>query len=151
MSLNGPAASGEPVQLTGTTTFGAENVERLFAAHSKSMGGVLELSSWLIAEPSNPADAKAIAVHVEGERIGYLPGHLAAGMSIGTSEPYPCRVQLWGEQSEKRLRVIGWVAAGSTSPKWPHNLENPPAISTKDERVARSAAITKMVDDALTG
>lgn len=150
MSQNGPAASGEPVRLTGTTTFGAENLERVFAAHSKSLGGVLELSGWLIAEPSNPADTNAIAVHIEGERIGYLPGHLAARISIGTSGPYPCRVQLWGEQGEKRLRVIGWVAAGSSSPEWPHNLENPPAISTKDERAARSAAMTKMVDDALS-
>jgi hypothetical protein len=151
VSHNGTDARGEPVRLTGTTTFGAENLERVFAAHGKSLGGVLELSGWLIAEPSNPADANAIAVHVEGERIGYLPGHLAARISLGTSEPYPCRVQLWAEQSEAQFRVIGWVAAGSTSPKWPHNLENPPAISTKDERVARSAAITKMVDDALNG
>ena len=82
-----------------------------------------------------------------------LPKHLnfAARISLGTSEPHPCRVQLWAEQSEEQLRVIGWVAAGSTSPEWPHNLENPPAISTKDERAARSAAVTKMVDDARTG
>lgn len=148
---NGSSDGGEPVRMTGTTTFGAENLERIFAAHRQSQGGVLELPGWLIAEPSNPADSNAVAVHVEGERIGYLPGHLAARISLETSEPHPCRVQLWGEQSEEQLRVIGWVAVGSTSPKWPHNLQNPPALSTKDERAARSAAVTKMVDDALTG
>lgn len=148
---NGSSDGGEPVRMTGTTTFGAENLERIFVSHGQSLGGVLELAGWFVAEPSNPADANAIAVHVEGERIGYLPGYLASRISLGTSEPYPCRVQLWGQRSEERLRVIGWVAAGSTSPKWPHNVQNPPAISTKEQRAAQSSAITKMVDEALTG
>jgi tetratricopeptide (TPR) repeat protein len=114
-------------------------------------GGKLDVQGWLIAEPENPVDANAVAVHTDGERIGYLPSHLAAQLSLKPNDPYPCQLQLWGEEKKGKLRVIGWVAAGTGVVAWPHTPQNPPPISPEAERAARANAITKMVDDALEG
>jgi len=143
--------TGEPVRMTGTTTFGAKNAERLFRAHDKGDGGLLELPGWLVGEPENPADSHAIAIHVEGEKVGYLPGYLAARIQLTPDDPVPCQVQLWGEITKNKLRVIGWVAVGSEPVTWQHTLDNPPPITTEAARKAQSTAITHMVDEALTG
>ncbi|WP_328320471.1 hypothetical protein OHA70_21880 [Kribbella sp. NBC_00382] len=135
--------------MTGTTTFGAEALADLFIAHQAPEGGVLELPGMLIAEPENPADASAVAVHVQGARIGYLPGYLAQ------EEPFDdvgsCRVQLWAAQTDKGLRVRGWAAWGGETIAWPYTTSNPPAVTVEDRRVEAAAATSTMVDEALRG
>lgn len=145
-----PGADGEPVPLSGTTTFGARALESLFAAHG-NRNGPLELPGKLVPEPWNSADPHAVAVHVEGERIGYLQGGLAKHLDLAHGDVRTCMVQLWAAQEQDRLRVIGWVAAAPGPVDWPHSSTNPPAVTITDQRAARAVATRRMVDDALTG
>lgn len=143
-----PFSAAIPVEMTGTTTFGAENLLALFTAHDQPDGGLLELAGQLIPEPENPADPHAIAVHVKGARIGYLPGYLA------NQAPHPdeideCQVQLWGAPQSGTVRVRGWVARGTATVAWPHAASNPPPVTTVQRRAEQAAQITEMVDDAL--
>lgn len=135
--------------MTGTTTFGAGNLERLFTAHELAEGGLLELSGYLVPEPDNTADPNAVAVHVEGERIGYLPGHLAEGAPQG-DRANVCRVQLWGASTSEGLRVRGWVARGGGNVAWPHSPTNAPAVRIEERRAEESANTSRMVDAALS-
>lgn len=138
----------EPVELTGTTTFGKDNLETLFAAHHLASGGLLELPGQLVAEPENPADSNAVAIRVEGSRIGYLPGHLAAQDS-NWFHLTECRTQLWGVSTPKGLRVRGWVALGSGPARWPYSSENRPAITPAERNAEQAADISAMVDQAV--
>ena len=142
--------SGEPVKMTGTTTHCAAGAGALFHGRGQNAGGVLELGGQLIPEPENPADPSAVAVHVEGDRVGYLPGYLAGQLDLSTGGLLPCQVQLWGATDRGQLRVIGWVAHGVAPVVWPHSERNPPAVTVADQRAERAAATTDMVDEALT-
>jgi hypothetical protein len=142
--------SGEPVKMTGTTTYGAAGACALFHGRGKYTGGLLELAGQVVPEPENPADPSAVAVHVEGDRVGYLPGYLAGQLTLAPGDLLPCQVQLWGAADRGQLRVIGWVAHGTGHVAWPHTAQNPPAVTVADQRAERAAATTDMVDDALT-
>jgi len=139
-----------PVEMAGTTTAGAGNVARLFAAHGQADGGLLEMLGRLVPEPDNPVDPNAVAVHVEGALIGYLPGYLAE-RAPHFDQVDGCRVQLWGTTTGKGLRVRGWLAWGEGPVAWPHTEANPPAVTVEERRVERAADTTRMVDDALAG
>jgi len=145
-----PSKASIAIEITGTTTFGAENMGALFAAHGLSAGGLLELSGQLVPEPENPADPHAVTIHAEGARIGYLPGFLAkeAAHPDQTDE---CQVQLWGTSQGSSVRVRGWVARGTGAVAWPHDAANPPAVTIQERRTEQSAEITNMVDEALEG
>jgi len=137
--------------MSGTTTVGADNAGAIFVDRRLTSGGMIELRGVLVAEPTNPVDANAIAVHVNGARIGYLPGFLAREIDLPDAVEHPCRVQLWAEPFQGSLRVLGWVADGDKAPVWPHSPSNPPAITPADQRAHRQAAVSKMVSDALEG
>lgn len=143
--------SGEPVKMAGTTTFGAAGAGAAFHARGMYSGGLLELPGQLVPEPENPADPSAVAVHVEGDKVGYLPGHLSAQLALAPGEVLTCQVQLWGAPDRGNLRVLGWVAHGAGPVAWPHTDENPPAVTMSDQRAERAAATTTMVDEALGG
>ena len=76
-----PALDGQQglVKLSGTTTFARDAITRLAQRHAIDKGGHLEMQGSLQREPDNPADPKAVAVHVEGEKVGYLSGLCCAG------------------------------------------------------------------------
>lgn len=148
---SGFTAAGEPVKMAGTTTVGAEAAAALFAAHGLPDGGVLEQVGHLVPEPGNATDPGAVAVDVEGARVGYLPGHLANLLDLAPGHALPCQVQLWAAPDRGRLRAVGWVAYGDRPATWPHTPSNPPAITVADQRTQRAAATTAMVDDALGG
>lgn len=150
VELAGPgrADPAAPLEMTGTSTVGADNLNFLFKAHGVAQGGVLNLPGELVPEADNAAYPGAIAVYVESSRIGYLPSWSANLMPalgpIGT-----CQVQLWAAQTPKGLRVRGWVATGQGRVSWPHTLANPPAITAEEQRAQRAAATSRMVDEAL--
>lgn len=144
-------AADEPVKMAGTTTYGAEAAGALFVAHGLAGGGMLERPGQLVPEPDNVVDAGAVAVHVEGARVGYLPGYLANRTQIAPGQVLPCQVQLWAADEGGQLRVQGWVAYGDGRVAWSHSAANPPAVTAADQRQARVAATTAMVDDALGG
>ncbi len=139
----------EPIEMTGTTTVGSDALVNLFASYGLGGGGLLEERGQLVAEPSNPADPNAVAVHVLGYRIGYVPGYIARTLQL--PRPLDCQVQLWASTTTKGLRVRGWVAAGTHPPVWPHTQVNPPAVTVEERRAEQAANTTYMVDEALGG
>jgi hypothetical protein len=143
--------SGEPAKMASTTTTGADAAAALFRAHRQEHGGLLQLRGQLVPEPANLADPNAVAVHVEGERLGYLPGHLAQQLALAAGGALPCQVQLWGAPDKGTLRVVGWVAPGDGPVAWPHTVQNPPPVTIEQRRQAQAAATTRMVDEALGG
>lgn len=146
-----PATKATPVKMTGTTTFCKDAAHALFVSRGLPEGGMIETEAELVAEPNNPADSSAVAVNVEGARIGYLPGYLARNSGITSERPALGQVQLWGTPSKGSLRVIGWVVATRSPISWEYGPHNPPPITTKQEAAKRQEATTKMVDDALQG
>lgn len=101
------APGGEPdlVKLSGTTTFAREAITRLAERHRVADRGYLETSGTLQREPDNQADPNAVAVHVEGERIGYLPGYVAARVDLSTTGSRAVAVQIFTELLPKGLRA----------------------------------------------
>jgi hypothetical protein len=65
------------VEVAGTTTFSKDAVRLLADRKGLAERGVLEVDAQLQREPGNTADPAAIAIRVEGERVGYLPSFLA--------------------------------------------------------------------------
>lgn len=143
-----PALS-EPVEMTGTTTHGAPALADLYAWVGQADGGLLERRGRLVPEPENPVDPNAVAVHVGGARVGYVPSFIARG--IPRDRALDCQVQLWASPTPKGLRVRGWVVAGERPARWPHTAANPPAVTIEDRRTERAADTTRMVDQALAG
>jgi hypothetical protein len=130
------------VELSGTTTNSREHCQRVFAGAGYLNGGLLYRDGALVAEPTNPVDSDAVAVQVEGTRVGYLPAWVAAQvrsvLADGTSVP----VQLWGKENDGdvRVRAFAWLGAGE--PAWQYDATKPAPVTTaeKKEEQARSAA-----------
>ena len=148
--VTGELANG-PVTLTGTTTFGKSESQALFRSRGLGDGGMIEAQAVLVSEPSNPADPAAVAVHVEGARIGYLPGFIATSSGISGGASIDGQVQLWAALDKGDLRVIGWVAATRNRVTWEYSPANPPPVTIEQQTAAKSTATTHMVDDALNG
>jgi hypothetical protein len=140
-----------PIALTGTTTHCADAIANLFISRRLTTGGMIETPGFLIRQPDNPADPNAVGIHVEGERIGYLPGFLAADLPLANHEVAQCQVQVWASRQASGLRAIGWVAASGQKIEWPHNRTNPPAVIPKAQNEERVAAVSAMVEEALQG
>ncbi len=148
--LSGPTFDFDsPVEIAGTTTTDAGSLTELFASHGLADGGLLEVAGQLMREGSNPVDPNAVAVHVQRHRIGYLPGYMAA--HLPPDKLGECRVQLWGANTPKGVRVRGWVSSGYGPAAWPHTAANPPAVTTEERRNEQAAATTRMVNQALAG
>jgi len=130
------------IELSGTTTNSREHCQRVFVGAGYRNGGLLYRDGALIAEPTNPVDSNAVAVHVDGARVGYLPGWLAARMSTGLAGGASVPVQLWGKESDGvvRVRAFAWLGAGE--PVWQYDATKPAPVTTaeKKEEQARSAA-----------
>jgi len=140
---------GVAVEMTGTTTFGVDEARVLFASRGQGAGGMVTVAASLVREPENPVDPDAVAVHVEGARIGYLPSGFAEQAPVAVGEPAPCQIQLWAVTEDGKLRTRGWVWWGTSTPAWPHSSENPPPLTRDRRRAADAAATTRMVDEAL--
>lgn len=138
------------MKMAGTTTAGADAAAALFGSRGMFTGGRVELAGQLVPEPGNPVDPNAVAVHLEGDLVGYLPGYLAAQAAFAPGDVCACSVQLWGAPDRGRLRVLGWVALGPGPVAWPHTDANPPAITITEQRAERAAATSAMVDEGLT-
>jgi hypothetical protein len=145
------ALAAAPVALAGTTTFGKSEAQALFISRGMGAGGMIEAHAVLVSEPSNPADPAAVAVLVEGARIGYLPGAIARASGIGGGASVEGQVQLWAALDKGELRVIGWVAATQGRVAWQYGPGKRQPVTVEQKTAARVTATTRMVDDALTG
>ncbi|MDL9980078.1 HIRAN domain-containing protein [Microbacterium sp. ASV49] len=139
------------VKLTGTTTFAKDAITRLAERRGVASGGYLEVGGTLQREPENQADPMAVAVHVEGEKIGYLPGYLARVIDLSTSGARSVRVQIFTQLLPKGLRAEAWAWLGDGAPEWQWSESNRPPLSSGAKVAAHQADIDKMVADALAG
>lgn len=137
--------------LSGTTTTCRNAILALAARHDQGDQGYLELPGSLQREPENPVDPEAVAVMVEGERIGYLPGYLTAAADVSTIGSRAVRVQIFTEVVPKGLRAEAWAWLGSRSPQWEWTRTNRPPMSSKAKAMAQHDDRQEMVRDAVAG
>lgn len=139
------------VSLSGTTTFGREAITTLATRHGIADGGYLELPGSLQREPDNKADPNAVAVIVEGERIGYLPGYAVDVAQISKVGARAVRVQIFTEMLPKGLRAEAWAWLGSKAPQWEWSEKKRPPMSSKAKAKASHDGSSQMVREALAG
>lgn len=139
------------VKLTGTTTFAKDAITRLAERRGAGAGGYIETSGTLQREPDNQADPHAVAVHVEGEKIGYLPGYLAKLVDLSTSGARPVQVQIFTEVLPKGLRSEAWAWLADGPAQWQWSETNRPPLSSGAKVAAHQQGIDQMVTDALAG
>lgn len=137
------------VSLSGTTTFGREAITALAARHGITDGGYLELPGSLQREPDNKADPNAVAVIVEGERIGYLPGYAVDVAQISKVGSRAVQVQIFTEMLPKGLRAEGWAWLGNKAPQWEWSEANRPPMSSSAKAQAEHAGRRSLVQQRL--
>jgi tetratricopeptide (TPR) repeat protein len=112
--------------------------------------GFLEVEARLQREPDNPVDAEAVAIVVEGEKVGNLPSYAARsfplpeGASVGV--PYQLHV-LRGEKWAGKAFV--WLGRGK--PQWMYSASNPPPLASRERTLATAKRQSHMVKEALEG
>ncbi|WP_169173214.1 hypothetical protein [Bifidobacterium oedipodis] len=116
------------VQLSGTTTSCKDSVLRLAQRHGIDHDGFLEIAGKIQREPDNPYDDKAIALYIEGERIGYLPSMYRNYVVLpeGTVRSVP--VQLFTAMLPKGLRGEAWIWIGDGRSEWEWSRERRPRV-----------------------
>lgn len=149
LTLGGPSVEGL-VKLSGTTTFGKDAMSALLARHPGPGRGMLFFNGVLQREPSNPVDPDAVGVFVEGERIGYLPSHVAKVLSLSVEGAATIPLQVFYIRDagmSPRAEAWGWL--GSGSPEWQYSEASPPPLTASEKRLASQAVTNQMVEDAL--
>lgn len=139
------------VQLAGTTTNSKQSIAALVKRRDPHDTGYLELDGALQREPDNPVDPDAIAVHVEGERVGYLPGYVAAAVDLSEAGSRLVRVQLFTQLLERGLRVEVWAWLGEGTPQWRWSEAERPPLSQGAKVAAKHRQTDAMVESALAG
>jgi hypothetical protein len=84
-----------------------EAMGRVFAR--RAVAGVTISAGQLVPEPDNPHDANAVAVMVEGERVGYLKRDVAASYSAVLQElgkPLECRIRIQRQDASSGERLL---------------------------------------------
>ena len=111
---------------------------------------MLLLNGVLQREPDNPADPQAVAVLAEGERIGYLPSHLAKLIDLSAEGAATIPLQIFCTRdagTHPRAEAWGWL--GSEPPEWHSSETSPPPLTAAEKRLATQVATNQMVVAAL--
>lgn len=138
------------VEVAGTTTFAKEAVAALADRNSLAGRGYYEGNAQLQREPENPVNPQAVAVLVDGEKVGYLPSYAAAEMALPAGGSEPARYQLHVLRDHKLLaKAYAWL--GSGEPEWPYTEENPPALTSRERIDSTHLRRSEMVRAALEG
>lgn len=137
------------VKLAGTTTFAADAIKRLADRRALVGRGLLEENSVLEREPRNEADPSAVAVLIEGERIGYLPSYVARVLPLDTSASLEVPVQLAYLVEDELIRAEAWVWLGESPPQWQYGADNLPPLKPREKRAAEHHKRREMVAEAL--
>ena len=137
------------IPLSGTTTFARAAITALATRHGIGDGGYLELPGSLQREPDNKADPNAVAVIVEGERIGYLPGYAVDVARISEVGALAVRVQIFTEMLPKGLRAEAWGWLGNKAPQWEWSEKKRPPMSSNAKAKASQDGSSQMVREAL--
>lgn len=139
------------VQLAGTTTTSKESIGALVKRRDPRDTGYLEIGGVLQREPGNKVDPDAVAVLVEGERVGYLPGYVAKSLDLSESGARTVPVQIFTQLLERGLRVEAWAWLGEGSPRWQWSDAKRPPLSQGAKIAARHNQTDSMVKSALAG
>ena len=143
------AQQGGVTKLAGTTTNGKQAVMRLAIRHGIDAGGYLEIQGKMLREPGNEYDPAAIAVYVEGERIGYLPGGMADVVRLEVATSEPIMLQLFTKVLTDGLRGEVWFWIGDDAPQWEWSEDHWPPLSPEEKRIANHQATEEMLAEAM--
>lgn len=138
------------VEITGTTTVARDAVTTLVTRHALPDRGMLECAGTLQRETDNPVDPKAVAVHIEGERMGYLPSYVARDLPLPAGEAWPVQAQLFSIAEPKGARARAWVWLDQGAPQWEYSVGNPPPLTIEEKRLADQKGRSEMVTEALS-
>ncbi|NTW40875.1 MAG: hypothetical protein HGA44_13510 [Cellulomonadaceae bacterium] len=137
--------------LSGTTTFGRDAIDATLARRGLSVPLHVELDGVLQREPDNRADPHAVAVLIDGERVAYLPSHVAQRLDLPSGASQRVRIQLFAKEQDGRTRAVGWAWLGTDEPKWQFGLGNWPAITRDETRAAQHSARRDLVTEGMRG
>lgn len=136
------------LEVAGTTTFANDAVATL--ADRKVLGerGYFEGLAQLQRDPDNPVDPQAVAVLVDGEKVGCLPSTAGKNLPLpaGASRPVPYQLHVLREQ---KLLAKAYVWLGPGAPEWLHPRGNPPALTSRERINDSHVQKTSMVREAL--
>ena len=145
------------VLVAGTTTFAREAVEALAQRHNMQTRDMIELPATIERDPNNPVDPRAVAVVVEGEKVGALPTFISHALPISDGVSEPVIYQLWALREDgKRIKAKAHVWIGSNAPVWTYTERHPAPLLTdeqaceKQER-ARAIAAQNLAPDTPLG
>ncbi|WP_285247487.1 hypothetical protein [Pseudarthrobacter sp. efr-133-R2A-89] len=136
--------------MAGTTTFAADAVAALADREGMGERGYFEGQAQLQRDPGNPVDRNAVAVLVDGEKVGCLPSYAAKDLPlpVGASHPVPYQLHV---AAGKKLLAKAYVWMGAGEPEWAYSRENPPALTAKERINDSHTQKTEMVREALQG
>jgi hypothetical protein len=140
----------ECLEVAGTTTFTRDAVVALADRHYLGTRGYYEGPAQLQREPDNRADRNAVAVVVEGEKVGYLPSPANRGMGLKPGASAPAIYQLHTLRDTK-LKAKAFVWLGDGQPEWDHTEDNPPGLTTAERAIEAHRETNSMVQEALAG
>ncbi|MFC9772568.1 MULTISPECIES: hypothetical protein [unclassified Pseudarthrobacter] len=106
------------LEVAGTTTFAADAVAALADREGIGELGYFEGQAKLQRDPGNPVDRQAIAVLVDGEKVGCLPSYAAKDfpLPIGASHPVPYQLHV---AAGKKLLAKAYIWMGGASRSGP--------------------------------
>lgn len=139
------------VQLSGTTTVAKTAMVAFVSRADPEDNGYIEVDGIVQREPDNPVDPDAIAVLVEGERVGYLPGYVGKTMNLSARGAREIRLQVFTQLLERGVRVEAWAWLGTGKPHWQWSEQNRPPMTSSAKRTAEHRRRDQLVMDALVG
>lgn len=136
------------LEVAGTTTFAKDAVAALVERKGLGERNYFEGKAQLQREMDNPVDPHAVAVLIDGEKVGCLPSYAAKSLPLpaGASQPAPYQLHVLGDQ---KLLAKAYVWLGSAEPEWAHTKENPPALTSRERINDSHTQKTTMVREAL--
>lgn len=138
------------LEVAGTTTFAKEAVAALADRKRLKERGYFEGTAQLQREPENPVNPQAVAVLIDGEKVGYLPSYATNDITlpVGTSEPVSYQLHVLREQ---KLLAKAFVWLGDGEAEWPYTEQNPPALTFRERIDSAHTGRSEMVREALHG
>jgi hypothetical protein len=142
---------GNPcVEVAGTTTFAKTAVLALADRYRLPERGYLEAGAWLQREPDNPVDPDAVAIVVDGEKVGNLPSYLAQALPLPPGISREVLYQLYVLHGEKwAAKAFVWLGPGK--PQWTYSADNPPPLTSRERTLTQARQQSDMVLEALEG
>jgi hypothetical protein len=138
------------LEVAGTTTFAKDAVAALAVRKGLDERGYYEGQAQLQREPENPVDPQAVAVLVDGEKVGCLPSYAAKDLPLTAGASELVRYQLHVLR-DRKLLAQAHVWLGDDEPDWIHLHENPPAVTSRERINSSQTEAGTMVREALQG